>query len=97
MKCQHCHKNEATVYYRVQVNGQEQSAAFCPDCYDMLTKQQAQSMGTTGKGPAFGQQQEGRRAATGHAAHSKPPKTNGSSTRTAGISRRMPKTGSLIP
>lgn len=65
MKCQHCNKNEATVYYRVQVNGQEQSAAFCPDCYELLTKQQAQSMGTTGKGAAFGQPQEGASCSSG--------------------------------
>ncbi|ADH98220.1 ATP-dependent Clp protease ATP-binding subunit [Salisediminibacterium selenitireducens] len=65
MKCQHCNKNEATVYYRVQVNGQEQSAAFCPDCYEALTKQQAQSTGKTGNGPAFGSQQEGASCSDG--------------------------------
>ena len=32
MKCQHCGKNEATIYYRSTVNGRTTEAHVCPHC-----------------------------------------------------------------
>ncbi|WP_147803911.1 ATP-dependent Clp protease ATP-binding subunit [Alkalicoccus halolimnae] len=57
MKCQHCHQNEATIYYRVNVNGEEQTAQLCSRCYESLTKQAHQSGNS-----AFSQPQGGSSA-----------------------------------
>ncbi|SDN60504.1 ATP-dependent Clp protease ATP-binding subunit [Alkalicoccus daliensis] len=43
MKCQHCHQSEATIYYRVNVNGEEQAAQLCSSCYESLAKQAQQN------------------------------------------------------
>ncbi|MBQ4583035.1 MAG: UvrB/UvrC motif-containing protein [Oscillospiraceae bacterium] len=32
MKCQHCGKNEATIYYKSTVNGRTTEARVCPAC-----------------------------------------------------------------
>lgn len=43
MKCQHCGKNEATVYYRSTVNGRTTEVHLCPQCaqaegYDQMMR-----------------------------------------------------------
>ncbi|MCE7792587.1 AAA family ATPase [Salipaludibacillus sp. CUR1] len=39
MKCQQCQEREATIFWRVNVNGQEQSAQLCSVCYEALSRQ----------------------------------------------------------
>ena len=48
MKCQQCQQRDATILYRVSVNGQEQSAAFCPSCYEQLSKQEQMNQSQQG-------------------------------------------------
>ncbi|AOM83972.1 ATP-dependent Clp protease ATP-binding subunit [Salisediminibacterium beveridgei] len=50
MKCQQCQQRDATILYRVSVNGQEQSAAFCPVCYEQLSKQEQMNHPHQGQG-----------------------------------------------
>lgn len=57
MKCQQCQQRDATILYRVSVNGQEQSAALCPSCYEQLAKQE--QMNQSQQGGAFRSAQPG--------------------------------------
>ena len=36
MKCQHCGKNEATIYYKSTVNGRTTEASVCQHCAEEL-------------------------------------------------------------
>lgn len=57
-KCQNCQQNEAAIYYRVQINGQEQSAQLCQVCYESLVKQQGSQQGSSQpSGASYSQQQ----------------------------------------
>ena len=39
MKCEKCQKNEATVFYRENINGKEAKYHLCPKCASELEKE----------------------------------------------------------
>ncbi|WP_280770373.1 ATP-dependent Clp protease ATP-binding subunit [Salipaludibacillus daqingensis] len=51
--CQHCQQKEATIFWRVNVNGQEQSAELCSTCYEELSQHANQANQGQGKTTSF--------------------------------------------
>ncbi|PYZ92225.1 ATP-dependent Clp protease ATP-binding subunit [Salipaludibacillus keqinensis] len=45
MTCQQCNQKEATIFWKVSVNGQEQSAQLCSQCYQTLSQNTIHSAG----------------------------------------------------
>ncbi|GEL08577.1 ATP-dependent Clp protease ATP-binding subunit [Salisediminibacterium halotolerans] len=65
MTCQYCGQRQATIQWRVQVNGQEQSAKLCQTCYEQLSMQaQSQQMNQQPGGVPGGSSPDG--GATAH-------------------------------
>ncbi|OBA09327.1 ATP-dependent Clp protease ATP-binding subunit [Bacillus subtilis] len=55
MRCQHCHKNEATIRLNMQINSVHKHMVLCETCYNELTRKPSMSMGPQSFGFPFEQ------------------------------------------